>query len=138
MEMSALPVPVISVVTGEGGSGGALALAVGNRVLMLQNAYYSVISPEGCSSILWGDAGHAVQAAEALRIGAGDLLELGIVDGVIPEPDGGAHTAAADTVAAVSAALLHSLHELSGFSGQELLRQRRARFRGLGIFSDVA
>lgn len=139
MEMSALPVPVISVVTGEGGSGGALALAVGNRVLMLQNAYYSVISPEGCSSILWGDAEHAVQAAEALRIGAADLLELGIVDGVIPEPEGGAHTAPADTVAAVSSAVLGCLHELSGLSGPELVRQRRSRFRNLGVFSsDVA
>ena len=135
MEMSALPVPVISVVTGEGGSGGALALAVGNQVLMLQNAYYSVISPEGCSSILWGDANHAVQAAEALRVGAADLLALGIVDGVIPEPESGAHAAPEEAVAAVGSAVLGCLHELSGMTGPDLVSQRRSRFRRLGVFS---
>jgi acetyl-CoA carboxylase carboxyl transferase beta subunit/acetyl-CoA carboxylase carboxyl transferase alpha subunit len=138
MEMSALPVPVVSVVTGEGGSGGALALAVGNRVLMMQNAYYSVISPEGCSSILWGDASHAVQAAESLRVGAADLLELGIIDGVVPEPVEGAHSAPADAIASVGAAVLDCLHELRAFSGTELVRQRRARFRRMGVFSSTS
>ncbi len=92
MKMSRLPVPAITLVTGEGGSGGALALAVGDRVLMMENSYYSVISPEGCSTILFKDAAQAPRAAEALRLTAADLLRLGIMDAVVPEPEGGAHT----------------------------------------------
>ena len=92
MEMSRLRVPIVTVVTGEGGSGGALALAVGDRVLMLENSYYSVISPEGCSTILFKDAAQAPRAAEALRLTAPHLLRLGVMDGVVPEPAGGAHT----------------------------------------------
>ena len=92
MEMSRLPVPIVTIVTGEGGSGGALALAVGDRVLMMENSYYSVISPEGCSTILFKDAAQAPRAAEALRLTAPDLLRLGVMDAVVPEPEGGAHT----------------------------------------------
>ena len=92
MEMSRCPVPIVTVVTGEGGSGGALALAVGDRVLMMENSYYSVISPEGCSTILFKDAAQAPRAAAALRMTAPDLLRLGVMDAVVPEPEGGAHT----------------------------------------------
>ncbi|MEJ2855607.1 MULTISPECIES: acetyl-CoA carboxylase carboxyl transferase subunit alpha [unclassified Saccharothrix] len=113
LTMSRMTVPTVAVVTGEGGSGGALAFAVGNRVLMLENAYFSVISPEGASTILFGDAAEAGRAAEALRLTAPELLRLGVVDGVVPEPPGGAHTDLDATAGALRRALLHSLAELS-------------------------
>jgi acetyl-CoA carboxylase carboxyl transferase subunit beta len=113
LTMSRMTVPTVAVVTGEGGSGGALAFAVGNRVLMLENAYFSVISPEGASTILFGDAAEAGRAAEALRITAPELLRLGVVDGVVPEPPDGAHTDLDATAGALRRALLHSLAELS-------------------------
>jgi acetyl-CoA carboxylase carboxyl transferase subunit beta len=130
LAMFELPTPVVTVVTGEGGSGGALALAVADRVLMFEHATYSVISPEGCSAILWGDAGSAAEAAEALRITARDLLELGLVDAVIPEKQVGVEPL-------VMADLLHAtltatLAELAGRDGAELMIERRNRFRGLG------
>ena len=109
MLMSRLPVPMVTVVTGEGGSGGALALAVGDRVLMLENAYYSVISPEGCATILFKDAAAAPRAAAALRITAPDLLRLGVMDAVVPEPAAGAHTDHDATAANVKRALVESL-----------------------------
>jgi acetyl-CoA carboxylase carboxyl transferase subunit beta len=132
LEMSRLPVPVVVLVTGEGGSGGALALAVGDRVLMMENSYYSVISPEGCSTILFKDAAQAPRAAEALRLTAPDLLRLGIMDGVVPEPEGGAHTDAVATAANVKAAILASLESLLGLPKDELLEQRYDRFRKFG------
>ena len=132
MLMSRLPVPTVTVVTGEGGSGGALALAATDRVLMLENSYYSVISPEGCATILFKDAASAPRAAAALRITAPDLLGLGVMDAVIPEPEGGAHTDAATTGANLKTALVSTLRELLGQSPDELLEQRYDRFRKFG------
>ncbi len=132
MRMSRLPVPQITVVTGEGGSGGALALAAGDRVLMLENAYYSVISPEGCATILFKDAASAPRAAAALRITAPDLLRLGIMDAVVPEPDGGAQSDHQATAANVKTALVESLRELLPLDTETLLEQRYQRFRRFG------
>jgi acetyl-CoA carboxylase alpha subunit len=130
--MSRLPVPVVVVVTGEGGSGGALALGVGDRVLMLENAYYSVISPEGCSTILFKDATQAPRAAQALRVTAPDLLRLGIMDAVVPEPEGGAHLDPRAAAENLKTALVLSLRELLGTPPEELLARRYARFRAFG------
>jgi acetyl-CoA carboxylase carboxyl transferase alpha subunit/acetyl-CoA carboxylase carboxyl transferase beta subunit len=132
MMMSRLPVPVVTVVTGEGGSGGALALAASDRVLMLENSYYSVISPEGCASILFKDAAAAPRAAAALRITAPDLLELGVMDAVVPEPAEGAHTDHNATAANLKTALVQSLGELLPLSSEELLEKRYDRFRRFG------
>ena len=136
LEMMGLRTPVISVVIGEGGSGGALGLAVANFVYMLENAIYSVISPKGCASILWKDASRELDAAEALRITAPDLLELGVIDGVIDEPKGGAHTNAEKTAAAVKAAILAGLDACAGLSGEELREQRYRKFRAMGVFGE--
>jgi acyl-CoA carboxylase subunit beta len=132
MLMSRLPVPVVSIVTGEGGSGGALALAASDRVLMLENSYYSVISPEGCATILFKDAAAAPRAAAALRITAPDLLQLGVMDAVVPEPEEGAHADHNTTAANLKAALVESLKELLPLSPDELLEQRYERFRMFG------
>ena len=132
MQMSRLPVPVVTVVTGEGGSGGALALAASDRVLMLENSYYSVISPEGCATILFKDAAAAPRAAAALRITAPDLLRLGVMDAVVPEPAEGAHTDHNTTAANLKAALVESLRELLPLSTEELLEKRYDRFRRFG------
>lgn len=131
--MSGLPVPVVAVVTGEGGSGGALALGVADRVLALRNAVYSVISPEGCASILWRDAAAAPEAAAALRMHAGELLRQGIVDAVVPEPEDGAHTDPALAAGLLRGALLAMLDELDGTDPVDLVRARRARFRRFGL-----
>jgi acyl-CoA carboxylase subunit beta len=132
MQMSRLPVPVVTIVTGEGGSGGALALAASDRVLMLENSYYSVISPEGCATILFKDAAAAPRAAAALRITAPDLLRLGVMDAVVPEPEEGAHTDHNTTAANLKTALVESLGELLALSPEELLEQRYDRFRKFG------
>jgi len=132
MEMARLPVPIVTVVTGEGGSGGALGLAVGDRVLMMENAYYSVITPEGCSVILWKSAAAAPKAAVALHVTARDLLQLTIVDGVVPEPEGGAHTDPPVAAANLKAAIVSSLSELLPKPRAELLDERYARFRRFG------
>jgi acetyl-CoA carboxylase carboxyl transferase subunit alpha len=137
-EMAGLSTPIVAVVTGEGGSGGALALAVADRVLMLEHAIYSVISPEGCAAILWEDASRAKDAAEVLRITAPDLLKLGVVDGVIPEPPGGAHRnwqAAAD---AIQRAVAAALAQLAPLSPGELVQQRFNKFRRMGIFEETS
>ena len=136
--MSQLKVPAVSVVIGEGGSGGALAIGVANRVLMLENAIYSVISPESCAAILWRDAGEAERAAEALRLTAHDLLELGVIDNVIKEPVGGAHRAPEATLACVKRSVKGELKALSGMSEGELLAQRYERFRALGRFETLS
>jgi acetyl-CoA carboxylase carboxyl transferase subunit beta len=130
--MARLPVPIIAVVTGEGGSGGALALALADRVFVLANSVYSVISPEGCAAILWNDAATAPQAARALRIEPRELLRHGIADGVIPEPEGGAHSDHAATVDFVRHALGEVLSELSRIDGDRLVRERAARFLAFG------
>jgi len=132
MLMSRLPVPCLTIVTGEGGSGGALALAASDRVLMLENSYYSVISPEGCATILFKDAAAAPRAAAALRITAPDLLKLGIMDAVVPEPPDGAHTDHNTTAANLKTALVESLRELLPLSPEELLQKRYERFRKFG------
>jgi acetyl-CoA carboxylase carboxyl transferase subunit alpha len=127
-----LGVPMIATITGEGGSGGAIALAAGNRVLMLQHSIYSVISPEGAASILWRDGGRARDAAAAMKITSEDLLRLRIVDRVVPEPTGGAHAAREVAVAAVGDAIDQELRALAGLNGDALRLQRRERFLAIG------
>jgi acetyl-CoA carboxylase carboxyl transferase subunit alpha len=136
-EMARLPVPVVVTITGEGGSGGALAIAVGDKINILENGIYSVISPEGCASILWRDAGKAETAAEALRITAGDLSELGIVDEVVPEPEGGAHVDHEATARLLDPVLVRSLDDLTSLTVPELLRRRYAKFRRMGQFLEA-
>jgi acetyl-CoA carboxylase carboxyl transferase subunit alpha len=133
IEMASLRVPVVVVITGEGGSGGALALGVGNRVLILEHAIYSVISPEGCAAILWKDQTRRAEAAAAMRVTAPDLLRLGIVDEVIPEPLGGAHTDPAEMSNRLAAVLERELAALSDLAPSELVRLRRQRFLDLGV-----
>ncbi|HXJ68879.1 MAG TPA: acetyl-CoA carboxylase carboxyltransferase subunit alpha [Verrucomicrobiae bacterium] len=137
-EMATFEVPILTVVIGEGGSGGALAIAVADRVLMFEHSVYSVISPEGCASILWRDGKQGAKAAEALRLAAPDLEALDIVDGVLPEPLGGAHRDPATAAATLKAALIENLDALSGVSGPERVRLRAARFRRLGVFRETA
>ncbi len=134
-EMSRLTVPFISVITGEGGSGGALALAMGDVVLMFENSIYSVISPEGCASILWRDRARSQQAADALRLTAADCLEFGIVDEILPEPVGGAHRDPAAAAATLGATLARHYGALRELSPAELVRRRRAKFRAMGVFA---
>ena len=136
-EMATFGVPIVSVVIGEGGSGGALAIAVADRVLMFENSVYSVISPEGCASILWRDGKQGAKAAEALRLAAPDLEELEIVDGVLPEPVGGAHRDPAAAHATLKQALIENLDALSGVSPAELVTRRAARFRRYGVFREA-
>jgi len=131
-EMTRLRTPVVVVITGEGGSGGALAVAVGDAVLMLQYAVYTVISPEGCAAILWHDATRAAEAAEALRLTAADLLRLGVVDEVLPEPFGGAHRDPDAVIPAVRRALHAHLQDLRTHPAEELLERRYAKYRGIG------
>jgi acetyl-CoA carboxylase carboxyl transferase subunit alpha len=132
--MATLKTPIVVIVTGEGGSGGALGIAVGDRILMLQNAVYSVISPEGCASILWRDGTKAALAAETLKITAGSLKSLGIIDAIIPEPNGGAHTDTAKAIAAVKKAILENLAVLKKIEIKELLQQRYDKFAAMGRF----
>jgi len=127
-----LRVPLVAAIIGEGGSGGAIALAAGNTVLMLEHAVYSVISPEGCSSILWRSADNTQDAAEALKLTAQDLLKLGIVDGVVPEPLGGAHRGAAETIAALGDALDAALQPLLALDGAALVARRKQKFIEMG------
>ncbi|MBA2314796.1 MAG: acetyl-CoA carboxylase carboxyltransferase subunit alpha [Chloroflexi bacterium] len=136
--MTRLRTPIVSVITGEGGSGGALAIACGDVVIALENAVYSVISPESCAAIRWRDAAAAPQAAEALRLTAPDLLEQGVVDEIVAEPIGGAHKDPAGAVAAVKAAVTSAFDGLRGLDRAELLAQRRQRFRRLGRFTEAA
>jgi acetyl-CoA carboxylase carboxyl transferase subunit alpha len=137
-EMAGLAVPIVSVVTGEGGSGGALAIGVGNRILMLEYAVYSVISPEGCAAILWSDAGRAPDAAEIMRVTAPDLLRLGVIDAIVPEPIGGAHHDWPVAAANLRAALSEHLDPLRSRSPHELVDERHEKFRRIGVFDEVA
>jgi acetyl-CoA carboxylase carboxyl transferase subunit alpha len=136
-EMSRLPVPIIVTVTGEGGSGGALAIAVGDRVNILENSFYSVISPEGCAAIMWRDASKAETAAVALRITANDLKELGIVDEIVPEPEGGAHTSYEGTARLLDMVLDRQLVALTNESTKDLVEARYDKFRKMGQFFDL-
>lgn len=133
-EMVRLPVPILVTITGEGGSGGALGVAIGDRVLMFENAVYSVISPEGCASIMWRDASKAEIAAEALKITAPDLLELKLVDEIIPEPEGGAHLDHDKAAKLLDGVLARCLEEVSRLSPDELLEKRYEKFRRMGQF----
>ena len=133
-EMSKLTVPIVAIITGEGCSGGALGLAVADRVMMLEHAYYTVISPEGCASILWRDASMYAEAAEALKITSKDLLELGIIDEEIPEPLGGAHADYKTTAESMKISILKALKELNKLSVDELKEQRYNKFRAMGRF----
>jgi acetyl-CoA carboxylase carboxyl transferase subunit alpha len=133
-EMSRLGVPVVAIVIGEGGSGGALGLGVANRVYMLENAYYSVISPESCAAIIYRDSGKAAEAARALRMAASDLKSLGLIDGIIPEPPEGAHTDTDKAAEFVKQAIRTALDELSTRSAQELIDDRYKKFRQMGNF----
>jgi acetyl-CoA carboxylase carboxyl transferase subunit alpha len=133
-EMADLKVPIVSVVIGEGGSGGALGIGVGNRVLMMENAIYSVISPEGCASILWRTAGKAPEAAEAMKITAFDLKELGVIDEILKEPLGGAQRDPKRTASILRRALRRNLKELKELSPEELIEQRYQKFRVMGKF----
>jgi acetyl-CoA carboxylase carboxyl transferase subunit alpha len=135
-EMMLLQSPIIAVVIGEGGSGGALGIGVADRVLILENAYYSVISPEGCAAILWKDRSAAPKAADALRITAKDLLELGLVDQIVPEPLGGAHNDLDNMAAALKGALIRYLAELARLTASERLRLRYAKYRAYGQFAE--
>ena len=129
-----IKVPIICVIIGEGGSGGALGIGIGNRILILEHAYYSVISPEGCAAILWKDRAYSDKAAEALKITGKDLLELKLADEIVPEPKGGAHADPAAAAANLKAALLKHLEQLSALSGEELMQDRYDKFRAMGEF----
>jgi acetyl-CoA carboxylase carboxyl transferase subunit alpha len=134
LEMSRLRTPIVCLVIGEGGSGGALGIGVGDRGLMLENAYYSVISPEGCSSILWKSADHAPKAASILKLTAKDLIRFKIIDAVVPEPAGGAHQSIGETCRSVEAALVKHVDEIAEIPIDKLLEQRYQRVRQIGIY----
>jgi len=133
-EIARLPVPIVVTVTGEGGSGGALAIAVGDKINMLENAFYSVISPEGCASIMWRDAAKKELAAEALKIAPEDLLGMGLIDEIVPEPEGGAHRNYKRMAETLDEVLSRSLAELRAYSRDELLQRRYDKFRRMGQF----
>ncbi len=136
--MAGLRTAIVAVVTGEGGSGGALAIGMGNRVLMLEYAVYSVISPEGCAAILWGDAAKASEAAELMRVTAHDLLRLGVIDAVVPEPPGGAHRDWEATAAALRTALREQLADLAEHGADALVTERYEKFRRMGVYEEEA
>ncbi len=133
-EMARLPVPILVTITGEGGSGGALAIAVGDRILMLENSLYSVISPEGCASIMWRDSTKAEIAAEALKLTAKDLLEMDLIDEIGPEPEGGAHLDHEATAKILDGVLQRTFREISSLSTADLLQRRYEKFRRMGQF----
>jgi acetyl-CoA carboxylase carboxyl transferase subunit alpha len=136
--MAGLPVPLVAVITGEGGSGGALAIGMGNRVLMLEYAVYSVITPEGCAAILWGDAGKAPEAAEVMKVTAPDLLRLGVVDAIVPEPVGGAHRDWEAAAGHLKTALREHLASLAHLGPEALVNERYDKFRRIGAFEESA
>jgi acetyl-CoA carboxylase carboxyl transferase subunit alpha len=133
--MARLEVPIVACVIGEGGSGGAIAIALADRVLMQENAIYSVISPEGCAAILWRDAGEARKAAAAFKPDAAHCLELGVVDGIVPEPAGGAQNDWKEAARLLKQSLLDALNDVAGLPGDELVRRRREKFRSMGVFA---
>ena len=135
-EMATFPVPIVVVVIGEGGSGGALAIGVGDRILMMENAVYSVISPEGCAAILWRDGTKGPLAAEVMKLTAADLLELAVIDEVIPEPAGGAHRDYHEAAATLKTAIARHLTDLQGLPEEKLVSERYQRFRRMGAFME--
>jgi acetyl-CoA carboxylase carboxyl transferase subunit alpha len=136
-EMARMRVPIVSIVVGEGCSGGALGVGVANEIYMLEHAVYTVISPEGCASILWRSAEHAAQAAESLKITAQDLVSFGMIEGIIPEPLGGAHYNPTETIESIRTTLTASLSTLTQLSPEELLEQRYQKFRKIGAFEEA-
>jgi len=136
-EMATFGVPILCVVIGEGGSGGALAIGMGNRVYMLENSYYSVIAPESAAAILWRDASLAMRAAETMKITAPDLLELGVIDGIIEEPFGGAHRDVILQAQLVKAKLREGLEQLAGMSREELIQDRYNKFKQIGAYASL-
>jgi acetyl-CoA carboxylase carboxyl transferase subunit alpha len=136
-EMALLEVPIVIVIIGEGASGGALGIGLGDRIYMMENSWYSVISPEGCAAILWRDAAKAPEAAEALKLTAQDVQGLGLIDGIIPEPEGGAHTNYELAAAAVKEHLLQALAELDLLAPEELIARRIGKYRRMGEFIQV-
>ena len=136
-EMAVLKTPIVAVIIGEGGSGGALAIAVGDRVLMLENAVYSVISPEGCAAILWRDAALRERAAESLRLTAPDLIALGVIDEIVPEPPGGAHADPEAATAALAPVLTRHLAELARLRPEKLVRRRADKYLRMGKFEEA-
>ena len=137
LEMAMLPTPIVAVVIGEGGSGGALALGVADRVLMFENSVYSVISPEGCAAILWKDASQRERAAEALRLTSSDLLQLKVIDEIIPEPLGGAHHDPDEAGESLREALIRNLGELRKTRSDKLVRRREEKYAGMGVFTEA-
>lgn len=135
-DMFSLKTPILVIIIGEGGSGGALGIGVGDRVLIMEYAYYSVISPEGCAAILWKDASMKEEAAKVLKLTAPDLLKLGIIDEIIPEAEGGAHWSHEETANNLKTAIVKNLNELFSFSLEELLERRYQRYRKIGIFNE--
>jgi len=131
-EMSRFPVPIICIIIGEGASGGALGIGVGDRILMMENSWYSVISPEGCAAILWRDAAQAPQAAEAMKVAPNDLMKLKVIDGIIPEPEGGAHTDPDAAAKSVKNAILKNLKELIKTPAEKLVEKRFNKFSQMG------
>jgi acetyl-CoA carboxylase carboxyl transferase subunit alpha len=137
-EMARLPTPIVCIVIGEGGSGGALGIGIGDHIAVLRFAYYSVISPEGCAGILWKHPKHADQAAKALKFTSQDLLQLGVIDEIIPEPLGAAHRDHRQMAATLKASLIRNLRALSLFSLEYLVERRYQKFRRLGVFEEGA
>jgi acetyl-CoA carboxylase carboxyl transferase subunit alpha len=135
-EMTVLEVPIIVVIIGEGASGGALGIGIGDRIYMMENAWYSVISPEGCAAILWRDAAKAPDAAEALRLTAQDVAELGLIDGIIPEPEGGAHRDPQTTATGLKECLIKGLAELDPLGPEERILQRIQKYRRMGVYNE--
>ncbi len=135
-EMTNLEVPIVIVIIGEGASGGALGIGLGDRVYMMENSWYSVISPEGCAAILWRDAAKAPQAAEALKLTANDVAGLDLIDGIIPEPEGGAHTDPERAAAAVKEQIVKALGELDALSPEDLILKRVQKYRNMGVFRE--
>jgi acetyl-CoA carboxylase carboxyl transferase subunit alpha len=136
IEMSRLAVPIVCIVIGEGGSGGALALGVGDRILMLEHSIYSVISPEGCAAILWNDSAKAPDAADALKMTAKDLRSLGVIDEIVPEPAGGAHKDPPQMAEILEKAIENQLAKLDGLKTDDLLEQRYQKFKKMGVFGE--
>jgi len=136
-QMANFGVPIICIVIGEGGSGGALAIGVGNRVWMLENSYYSVIAPESAAAILWRDAGLGMRAAETMKITAPDLLELGVIDGIIPEPFGGAHRDLQKQAENVKKVIVEQLEQLSQMAPEELIQDRYEKFKKIGAYATL-
>jgi len=137
LEMFNLPVPILLTIIGEGASGGALGIGIGDKLLMLENSWYSVISPEGCAAILWRDNAKAPDAAEALKLSATDLLELKVIDKILPEPSGGAHRNHQLAASIVKAELSASLEELGALTKEDLLRRRLDKFRTIGVYDEI-